>query len=296
VESSLQAAETRTIASAVAPDASPLAMWHLLSLDAPTVAALWTWFIARTSHVVLPPCVPAAMFVAVWLLYAADRLLDSWCGDTALEARHYFHQRHQHRFVLAIGAGAAILAALVLKIPRLLFLTYFGLATLLLAWFAVVHSQAVVHKQPSDRAERLPKELAVGAFFSAAVFAPSWLAADSAHDWLLLASLGFSLLCALNCLSIYAWEHARSDLATAHSTTRLGVRLLRPLTLATLAALLAASVLAPADVTPMFVATAGAAALLLGLDHLHRGIDPINIRAAADLVLLTPLLIVALMR
>ena len=56
---------------------SPLALWHLLSLDAPTVAALWTYFIARANHVQLSYAVPAAMFLAVWLIYAADRLLDT---------------------------------------------------------------------------------------------------------------------------------------------------------------------------------------------------------------------------
>src|SRR5271156_21025 len=28
--------------------------WHLLSLDAPTVAALWSWFFARAMHLHLP--------------------------------------------------------------------------------------------------------------------------------------------------------------------------------------------------------------------------------------------------
>ena len=55
---------------------SPLVLWHLLSLDAPTVAALWTWFIAEACHVHIPLLSTLAMAVAVWTLYAADRLLD----------------------------------------------------------------------------------------------------------------------------------------------------------------------------------------------------------------------------
>ena len=56
---------------------TPLTLWHLLSLDAPTVAVLWTWFIARTNHVHLPLASLAAMALAVWILYAADRFLDA---------------------------------------------------------------------------------------------------------------------------------------------------------------------------------------------------------------------------
>ena len=52
-------------------------MWHLLSLDAPTVAAVWVVFVGRSVGVRLPWVEPAAMFVAVWMIYAADRLLDA---------------------------------------------------------------------------------------------------------------------------------------------------------------------------------------------------------------------------
>src|ERR1700679_1878644 len=100
---------------------SPIALWHLLSLDAPTVAALWTWFIARANHIHLPPSSILAMAVAVWMLYAADRLMDARLMDTRLmdtrqmntslhkpapseelEARHYFHHRHRTAFLTGI--------------------------------------------------------------------------------------------------------------------------------------------------------------------------------------------------
>ena len=85
-----------------------LALWHLLSLDAPTVAVIWTWFVARAEHVRLPWATPAAMGIAVWMLYAGDRLLDArvldgvrtaWTGER-LEARHLFHYRHRRGFLV----------------------------------------------------------------------------------------------------------------------------------------------------------------------------------------------------
>jgi hypothetical protein len=62
---------------AIGRHAGPLALWHLLSLDAPTIAALWTWFIASANHIHLPIASTLAMALAVWMLYAADRLMDA---------------------------------------------------------------------------------------------------------------------------------------------------------------------------------------------------------------------------
>ena len=88
------------------PTHSPLALWHLLSLDAPTVAALWTWFIARANHLQLPLSATVAMGLAVWMLYAADRLLDAQSTHhDPLEARHLFHHRHHTAFLIGIFAA-----------------------------------------------------------------------------------------------------------------------------------------------------------------------------------------------
>jgi hypothetical protein len=183
-----------------------------------------------------------------------------------------------------------LLAALVPRMPELLFLDYCAVGAVLLVWFAVIHVLA------RGRAERLPKELAVGVFFSAAVFLPAWLDATAMRGWLLLAAICFGLLCGFNCLSIYAWEHASEELTQAHPTTRLGVRALRPFGTVTVAAALSAAAFAPAEAAPLFVATALAAMLLLALDRLRGHLDRTDLRAAADLVLLTPLLLAAFLR
>jgi len=258
---------------------NPLALWHLLSLDAPTVAALWTWFVARAVHTPLSPAIPCAMFLAVWLLYSTDRLLDSRdAGAEELEPRHRFHHEHRRIFAGAIVAVSVALIPLLHEIPREIFRTYCVLGGLLLLWLALIHLTA----------RRLPKEIAPGPFFAAAVFLPTL------HLAMIPTAVAFALLCSLNCLSIYAWEHERS-IGAAHRSTRAGVRFLTPIAIVVVVFPLAL-IPGSAELTPILLAISLAAGLLLALDRLHGRLEPTNLRAAADLVLLTPLLIAPFLR
>ena len=200
---SAQLAPARTIAS-------PLALWHLLSLDAPTVAALWTWFIARANHIRLPLASIAAMALAVWVLYAADRMLDARILDAPrglprhheLEARHYFHHRHRQAFLIGTAFAAATLAVLLTDLPAIAIRLYLLEGALLFMWFLILHGTHSAH--------RLPKEIAVGLFFAAATFIPTVSREPFAGSavlrlTLLPAALLFAALCSLNCLFIYAW-------------------------------------------------------------------------------------------
>jgi hypothetical protein len=186
---------------------NPLTLWHLLSLDAPTVATLWTWFIARTTGTRLPPALLSATFLAVWILYALDRLLDARAlrdlhrfvaapalnPSSDLQPRHLFHYRHRRAFAFGILSAVAILVPALTSIPAATFHLYLALATLLLLWLGFVHTRSV----------NLPKELVVGLFFAAATVIPS------RSPSLILPALFFANLCSLNCLHIYAWEHTR---------------------------------------------------------------------------------------
>jgi hypothetical protein len=261
---------------------SPIALWHLLSLDAPTVAALWTWFVARASHIALSPVVPAAMFLAVWILYAADRLLD-------LEARHLFHHAHRRTFLVAIAAAGLALAALIPQLdPRAVGL-YCIEGALLIGWFVVLHATRNAH--------RLPKELAVGLFFSAAIFIPT-LVRDAAPRPLLPAAILFAAVCSLNCLFIYAWEHEDSpeSLHPPHASTRLAVDRLPLIGGATLLANIALVIMSGRTHFAVFLACGLAALLLLALHQNRRRLTRTHLRAAADLALLTPLLLLPFLR
>ena len=291
METSLQPVGRNRAATSAAISPAPgwLATWHLLSLDAPTVTAGWTWFVAKAAHVALPPVVPAAMFLAVWALYAADRLLDGAGGAAEdLEARHRFHRRHSRGFRVALAAVSLALIPLIPAIPTAMLRLYFGLAALLAAWFLTVHLLA------RRRTLTLPKELMPGLFCPAASFIPVWASVGFAHLGLALAAGGYALLVMLNCLSIYAWEH--EELAAAHWTTRLGARYLQQLGVATVLLSLLTIHLAGEQTAPIFIATALASALLLALNQIRDSLEPTDLRAAADLVLLTPLLVAPFLR
>ncbi|HUZ95161.1 MAG TPA: hypothetical protein VMU57_09640 [Edaphobacter sp.] len=277
---------------------SVLGLWHLLSLDAPTIAALWVWFIAAADHMRLPLSSIAAMFLAVWMLYAADRLLDTRMLDSQspqeqhLEARHYFHHRHRTGFLTGILLASAGLAPLLLRLSTGAIHLYLILGGLLFGYFILIHATRSAH--------RFPKEIAVGIFFAAATFIPTVAREPSLRLVLLPSALLLAMLCSLNCLFIYAWEHDPERPSApdhpAHATTRFALRHLPLFAVAIAFAGTILSVLFHRAPWQIPLATAVSAALLLVLHHRRRRIAPLALRAAADLVLLTPLLLIPFLR
>lgn len=246
------------------------------------------------------------MFVAVWILYAADRILDARLLDahplparrppSELEERHRFHHRNRRAFLAALSAAACLLAGLLHTLDPAALRLYAVLAALLAAWLLLIHARPI----PGDGGHRLPKELAVGIFFPAAVFIPSVARAPQLRLELLPFALLVAAVCSLNCLFLYAWEHPGAR-AHAHWTTRWATAHLIPLTVATLgvsATMLGTALVHASHWHRIFSAdpripasTLCAAALLLLLHRLRTRLQPIHLRALADLVLLTPLLI-----
>jgi ubiquinone/menaquinone biosynthesis C-methylase UbiE len=275
-----QAASTKTQTPTRA-----LHLWHLLSLDAPTVATLWTWFAARTVHQHLPASGLAAMFIAVWMLYAADRLLDARqlfadpLHTANLEARHLFHHRHATAFLAGILFSSLALAILLRHIPLEVLRLYAILGSLVFAWFLLIHARATTTHH------RLPKEIAVGIAFPAAIFIPTVARDPSLRLTLLPHALLFAAVCSLNCLCIYAWEHPASS--DAHWTTRYATRHLTALATTTTLAGLTLTIITR---QPLAAAATLSAATLLTLHLYHHHLTPLTARAAADLALLTPIL------
>lgn len=270
---------------------SPLALWHLLSLDAPTVAALWTLFIAHVSGLHLPWPAPAAMFLAVWMIYAADRLLDARLLESSprsgIEARHLFHHHHRSRFLSAILISALALAYLLHRVDYRALHLYALLATLLSVWMLLIHARPL-----SDTvAHRLPKELAVGIIFPAAVFIPTIARLPALRFDLFPSALLFACVCTLNCLYLYAWEHPAPRLE-AHWTTRWATTHLTRIALVILSLSTLATTLGlahhnlPAGLPALACALSTGSLLLLDVFRLR--ISALHLRAAADLVLLTP--------
>ncbi len=346
-----------------------LKYWHLLSLDAPSVAALWVAFLGWSAGVRLSAFDPLAMFVAVWILYVADRLLDARPLATKppgmpqaafpelpeftfpeLEERHRFHHRHRRTLLPCLVAATILLAWLLHRLAPPVLHWYAILASLLAGWLLLVHagagplsatrrsgimqsetqeletrkSETRVSETLVSKTRRLPKELAVGLFFPAAVVIPTGARAPALCVALVMPALLFAGLCTLNCLFLYAWEHPHDEALKqdrAHSSTRAALARLRPLascfaaacwTITIFAAsadranaadfanfagmagrltqgrlhLFSSALLLHAAAIPLATALSGTALLLL--HALHRRLEPLLLRALADLVLLSP--------
>ena len=232
------------------------------------------------------------MFIAVWMLYAADRLLDARVLDThplntaSLEARHLFHHRHRTAFLTSIALSSLALAALLPRMPAEAIRLDLILGGLTFGYFIVIHVTGSAH--------RLPKEFAVGLCFAAAIFIPTVARHPSLRLPLLIPALLFAGLSTLNCLFIYAWEHTpgRRIHPPPHAATRLALNHL-PL-LATLVILASAAfALVNRDALwPIPLAVALAAILLLIVHFRRHQIAALTLRALADLALLTPVLLI----
>jgi hypothetical protein len=276
---------------------NPLHLWHLASLDAPTVAVVWSLALAWAVPTRLPAWAPILLALVAWAVYIGDRLLDARAGFRApsrqsLRERHYFHWRHRSiltvlALVSATGATWIVLALLparALKPDSLV-------AAATLAYFSGVHSRRslpVCIRRLT--APFLSREFLVGTLFTAACVLPVWsqvsaLPDASAHRLLLVPILYFAALAWLNCRAIGRWENTQHNAATsaiawtALITGMVGLVLAKGLfaTHPRFAALLAAA--------------AASAFLLALLDRVRPRVTALTLRATADLVLLTPALV-----
>jgi hypothetical protein len=232
------------------------------------------------------------MAVVVWIVYAADRLLDvrrlgrSPDVFNALEARHFFHHRHQLGFLVAIGAATTGLAALLPSLDPTAFRLYCVEGALLIIWLVLLHATRL--------ARSLPKEIAVGIFFAAAVFIPTVARAPNLLGQLLPAAVLFATLGALNCLFIYAWEHDSPKKISSpqpHITTRIAIEHLPAITLAVLSAAICACLFASHAARLPLAACVLSTAALITLHCFRHLLARTTLRAAADLALLTPTLL-----
>jgi len=272
--------------------------WHLLSLDAPTVAV--TWCIAFLSVVGVPLSRPAAhgpvtfLCLATWLCYVGDRTQDARSSrePSELRARHHFYGQwwHSRRGSLITLVGVAALACTLtglfgLSLP--LFVDYLALTLTSLLYFLWVHSGR------ERRARVLAKEAAVAIIFALGCILPAWSSASiPLRSQLAPAGMLFALLCWLNCVAIERWEGRGVVGVRAHPTTQWAARHLSALLIAST---LAAATLAiwrhtvgrPTALAPYL---ACAFLLLAALERFRLRLSVASLRIFADVALLTPLL------
>jgi len=272
---------------------APLRLWHLASLDAPTVAVVWSLAFAWAAGLHLPAWVPVLLALTTWSVYIGDRLLDAYAGLRSnaldrLRERHLFHWRH--RLVLApaaFGAAAASAAIILTLMPDLLRRHDSVLAAAALAYFSGVHSR---RKPPSWLAPLLSKEFLVGVLFTAGCALPTLSQMPISFGTVrqvapLFAAIAFlAALAWLNCHAIESWESRKTGSRIFAEGCFIG------------AAGLALSVaIAPIHfrIAALLVAGAAAAFLIALLDCRRRHFTSVALRAAADLVLLTPIFLLA---
>ena len=274
-----RAGRTKTDPALCPPRHAPAALhfWHLASLDAPTVVVVWSLAFAWVVHARLPLRVLTLQVLVVWTVYVGDRLLDARAGlrrwGNQLRERHFFHWRYRH-ILAPLAAGAACVAAwIVFKwVPAGARERDSVLAAASLAYFTRVHTGAL-------RVRRLfSKELLVGVLFTAGCALPVWSAAHVRA--LALPIVFFAALAWLNCRAIERWEGEHSGMARAAVWTAI-------------AGTIAAAMLAwAAPRSAALLACGAASALLLAwLDRRRGRMTAVTLRAAADLVLLTPVLL-----
>ena len=270
-----------------------LSLWHLTSLDAPSVAIVWCLAFAHSAEVALPFWLPLVLGLSAWAFYVGDRLLDvvkaqrQPASGQNLQPRHLFHWQHR-RLLLPMAMTAAIAAlALVLRdMPAAARQRNSLLAAAALAYFSSVHAPGsfpLPRLRHALRIPRIPKELLVGLIFTTACILPTWSRIPSGRLAFLPVFLTFAALAWLNCHAIEVWESAGSR--HLPGIARAGIFL------ATITLLGAGMFLLFSQhhiATLMATAAAGSMALVL-LNARQHPFAPTILRAAADLVLLTPL-------
>jgi hypothetical protein len=264
---------------------TPLHLWHLCSLDAPTVAVIWACAFAWAAHVPLRPWAAAALGLIVFAIYVADRLLDVRSEKHDLRERHFFHWRHRH-LLLPLAALAAVAAASLVwvQLPARSIRPDSLIAAATVLWLGSVH----IIGRPFASLRRRLYPIIVGALFAAGCALPvcSQLAAfHSLTQFLklpLAPILALAALAALNLQAIHEWESRQWN---PHPASRI-----RPAAILLALASLSLAIFAPPRSAALLAAAAISALLLLILDRNQKQLSPLTLRAAADLVLLTPLL------
>ncbi|HVB85091.1 MAG TPA: hypothetical protein VNK23_00290 [Candidatus Dormibacteraeota bacterium] len=268
----------------------------LLSLDAPIVAVLWLLLFTRSLRVRVPVTEAAVLAMAVWLIYVADRIMDSFRESerAPLALRHRFYREHRAAFV-APFCGIMLLAAWMAwtKLDERTLRGGVALAAIVGVYFGVVHlSGSLVQRW-------FPKELAVAVLFCAGSCLPVFVRVRGLNTPDIAGFIGFVLVGWMNTALIEytEWIALRDGGAEQPSALTIALaRVIVPLGIA-IAALSLIAVAFPSfrDVRPVLLAEAGSALALAALSFSWRRISTYVLRISADAVLCTPAVLLAVL-
>ncbi len=247
----------------------PVWLWpNILSLDAPVVAVVWQGFLARCYGGPDPsPAARTALFLAVWSIYIADRLIDvrhpvpAAGPDKGQETpRHRFYRENAVFAGVVLALILAGLAIFALQLPVGVIGNGLGVAGLVASYGGVFPWRGARHL----------KQQSAGLLFSAGVFLVAWSGGAGHRELLVAPALAFGALCLGN-----------MKLVEKRSLGGPGRGLLVAFAVV---CLFGAS-------SPWFAAVAASAAALAAIDGLGTALPRDARGVLADLALLTPLLL-----
>lgn len=175
------------------------------SLDAPLVAGCWSGCLitaTRGEFSIAAWRSLGVLLLVVWLIYAADRLLDGRRVDATrpLAERHRFARRRASRlWPLWWGVCGLTVGLVFLGLPTAVLFGGMTLAVPVMGYLASVHLRP---------RRRLPKEAIVGGLFAVGCALPAL--SETAPWRLLWPVVALATLCVLNCLLV-SWGQLESD-------------------------------------------------------------------------------------
>jgi hypothetical protein len=287
------AATTGRERGGLSPAHRPLTWLNIWCLDAPLVAVGWQWLFARSFNVTLPTASRAALFLTAWFIYLVDRFADSISLAPFLpkSARQEFCSRHRFSWIALMSATAVLDSAIVLtRLDSTTLRHGVLLGTVAVTYLAINGLFSAVW-------ETLPmKEIAIGLLFSAGTLLAVAPHVSVALPVFALAALLFAGVCSLNCVSIAVWERQLDVSQQKHSIATRWRRMNGDLRIFSMLLTAGCLVLALVDHKSWQLGLClGSSAVLLGvLPSFPVARDEET--ALADLVLLTPLLLMFIER
>ena len=268
---------------------SPVVWLNLLCLDAPIVAVAWQWIFAWTFGAHLTPSLRALLFLTAWLIYLGDRFADTvrLPAGSPISLRHAFCRDHMVGWWVGVVVIFVVDVFLAIRSLDLQMLLLGGTLAALCGLYLFVNHSVGGRWRPFPL-----KEKAVGILFAAGTTLGVVGQLPGLTISFGVAVLLFAILCTYNCLSIAAWER-ELDAAQGKASFLTGwpavARALQPIGYAiALAALFFAFFWRHAFPLGLCLA---ASALLLARLNVAEDLARDSRSAAADLVLLTPLLV-----
>ncbi len=266
----------------------PVLWLNLFCLDAPLVAISWQWIFARTFHIQLRWHECAALFLTAWLIYLGDRFLDSLSlglgAPTSL--RQDFCLQHHRPWIALLAAIGAVDAWLILHLDWVTLSAGVPLGIVVLFYLGFNWLGHLSRTIPA-------KEVTIGSVFAAGVVLVPMIRNHALNLPSIYACLGFAALCSLNCICIARWECHLDQAQSKDSIATRWPRLLRHIAGSAVALAALTLIIAPfyPVASALLLCIASSSILLALLDRTGISLKGDQRVALADLVLLTPLLV-----